>query len=228
MPASKKNSGKPPTGSPEDLGLSASEIELCEAAKKFSENAYAPYSGFHEGAAVRTSDGKIYGGANLENASYGLGICAAASALANANTSSQRQVLEIAVYGCDNSEEEVSDDPVFPCGRCRQLIHEASVRYGREIIVIACNEEMTRFAKAGISRLLPNAVGSVHFIGGIAVDEQEAEMIENIQSSLDERAEAFMKKEPLKTLKARRSGKKDDTLDGILKSISKKFGKPTL
>ena len=228
MTASTMRHASPMTGSSEELGLNKSEIELCDAARNFSENAYAPYSGFQVGAAVRTSDGKVYGGANLENASYGLSMCAEFAALSNANTHSKHQVLQIAIYGRPDTISEASNAPVFPCGGGRQVIQEAATRHKRDIIVLACNADMTRFAKAGISKLLPNAFEPMVQNAGIMYAEEEAEMIEVIQSSLDERAEAFLNKDPMRRQKDRLLNTKDEKLESILNNISKRSRKQPL
>lgn len=91
--------------------------ELMAEALKVRERAYAPYSQFRVGAAVRTRDGRIFVGCNVESSSYGLSICAERSALARAIAEGASNVVEVAV---------VADTPVPcpPCGACRQLISE--------------------------------------------------------------------------------------------------------
>mgnify|MGYP001603886940 CR=1 FL=1 len=92
--------------------------ELVVAAKNALENAYAPYSKFRVGAALRFADGTVVTGTNVENASYGLTLCAEVVAVAKAMDEGHRGGLEaVAVYG----EGTV---PVTPCGRCRQMLSE--------------------------------------------------------------------------------------------------------
>ena len=93
--------------------------ELLSAARAAYENAYAPYSGFKVGAALRTPGGQIFSGANVENASYGLGRCAEQSAIQAMNSAGQREFAELVVYAD-------APRPATPCGACRQVLHEFS------------------------------------------------------------------------------------------------------
>ena len=95
------------------------DAELLSAAKAAFANAYAPYSHFHVGAALRTPDGQVFGGANVENASYGLGRCAEQSAVQGMASTGGREFAQIVVY----SE---SSPPASPCGACRQVLFEFS------------------------------------------------------------------------------------------------------
>ena len=91
------------------------EDELVAAARSAHGNAYAPYSQFHVGAAVLASSGVIYAGANVESASYPVGICAERSAIAAAASAGERRIEAVAIV-------TDTDDPVCPCGMCRQMI----------------------------------------------------------------------------------------------------------
>lgn len=112
--------------------LSQSEREsLVARARDAMKNAYAPYSKFHVGAALLTADGKLFTGCNVENASYGLTICAERTAICSAvaQTSSTPQgKLRIRAIAVVNS----ANQPCSPCGACRQFIAE----FGPEIVVI--------------------------------------------------------------------------------------------
>lgn len=93
---------------------------LLHAARSAASTAYAPYSRFRVGAALAFDDGVIVTGANVENASYGLSLCAEAVAVASAMASGRRGgLIAIAVVGGFDTS-----GPVTPCGRCRQLLHE--------------------------------------------------------------------------------------------------------
>ena len=91
--------------------------KLIEAAKKVSQEAYAPFSGFKVGAALLTASGKIFTGCNVENSSYGLTNCAERTALFKAISEGEKDFVELAIY----SE---SDKVFYPCGACRQVLTE--------------------------------------------------------------------------------------------------------
>jgi cytidine deaminase len=90
---------------------------LVTAAKQARENAHAPYSNFRVGAAVRASSGRIFGGCNIENATYGLTVCAERVAIFKALSEGERNFDAIAVV---TDAEKLTP----PCGACRQLIWE--------------------------------------------------------------------------------------------------------
>ncbi len=91
--------------------------KLIQTALEYRKRAYAPYSGFLVGAAVEGESGKIYGGCNVENSSYGLTICAERVAVTRAVAEGERKIKAIAVA---TSSSELS----MPCGACRQVIIE--------------------------------------------------------------------------------------------------------
>lgn len=93
------------------------DTELIEAAKRVRELAYAPYSNFKVGAAVRTKAGKIFTGCNVESASYGLTVCAERVAIWKAVSEGEKELIEIAVVA---DTQELTP----PCGVCRQIIWE--------------------------------------------------------------------------------------------------------
>jgi cytidine deaminase len=140
-------------------GLSKEDQALVEAAQAASARAYAPYSGFAVGAAVRTGKKNIFTGANLENASYGVTMCGEVAALTRANTEDDLDIEVIAVVGHKFSEPADASQVVTPCGRCRQLIAEAAQLAKRDVRVLSCTGDLTRVVEATISELLPEAFG---------------------------------------------------------------------
>lgn len=140
--------------------LPKKDRDLITAARKAADNAYAPYSGFAVGAAARGTDGTIHIGANLENAAYGLGLCAEVSALTAANTSGEYNRLEaIAIVGFGFFPKMHVSEVVTPCGRCRQLISESAQLSGIDIEVFTCSGDLERIEQHKISELLPHVFG---------------------------------------------------------------------
>lgn len=91
--------------------------ELVEAAREARRGAYAPYSGFSVGAALLTTDGRVFTGCNVENVSFGLTLCAERVAVGSALAAGVMQFETIAIVS-DSTE------PVMPCGACRQVMAE--------------------------------------------------------------------------------------------------------
>lgn len=119
---------------------------LIEAARAAQAHAYAPYSQYRVGAALEAEDGAIYVGCNVENASYGLTICAERAAVAAAIVAGARRIRR-AVVVTD------SDPPAAPCGACRQVLHE----FGPDLAIDAVGP--SRSAHWTLGELLPAAFG---------------------------------------------------------------------
>jgi cytidine deaminase len=131
---------------------------LIASARVAAGHAYAPYSNFAVGAALLMVDGSIVTGANVENASYGLSLCAETVAIATASASGRmRDVVAIGIVGGLMGKQGV--EPILPCGRCRQILNEAA-QAGKHDIKIYCSG-LTGGAIAGysLSELLPHAFG---------------------------------------------------------------------
>ena len=94
--------------------------KLIKKAEEARNNAYAPYSKFAVGAALLTKNGKIYTGCNIENASYGLTVCAERNALFAAVGAGERKFTALCVVGD-------TEEPISPCGACRQVMAEFKV-----------------------------------------------------------------------------------------------------
>ena len=95
---------------------------LLVQARQAAKRAHCPYSNFHVGAAVRCEDGSVIDGCNIENASYGLSICAERVALFTAVSQGKRP-LELAV-SCIDAQTDASPSSRMPCGACRQVMQE--------------------------------------------------------------------------------------------------------
>jgi cytidine deaminase len=101
---------------------SAAATRLLRAARAAARRAYAPYSKFRVGAAVRAG-GRVFIGANVENASYGLSICAERAALFAAAAAGYRRVDAVAV-SCIDAKKDGNESALMPCGACRQVMAE--------------------------------------------------------------------------------------------------------
>jgi homotetrameric cytidine deaminase len=127
------------------------QAQLLAAARQARARAYAPYSGFAVGAAVRTRDGRIIGGANVENASYGLTLCAERAALTRALQEGCRpgEIVAVAVA----TEAAL---PTAPCGACRQWLHELAPE---ATVVCAGGPQAGPPLVTRVADLLPHAFG---------------------------------------------------------------------
>lgn len=120
--------------------------KLIDAARAAQRRAYAPYSNFHVGAALESEDGTIYTGCNVENASYGLTICAERAAICAAVAAGARKFRRAVVVS------DV-DPPAAPCGACRQVLAE----FGQELRIDGVGPAGT--ISWTIAQLLPAAFG---------------------------------------------------------------------
>jgi len=128
--------------------------ELIDLARAAAAKAYAPYSKFHVGCAVESTDGEVVTGANMENACYRLGLCAEQSALTAAQHAfGLAKVARMAVVGGS------SDTVCTPCGGCRQAIYEAACLSGRDIEIICANGDGSTVESHRINDLLPSGFG---------------------------------------------------------------------
>ena len=121
--------------------------DLATRAKAASANAYAPYSKFRVGAAVLTDDGQMFAGCNVENASYGLTICAERNAVFQMAAQAGRKIVAVAIY-------TPTPQPTAPCGACRQVINE----FGPDAVILSTCDGKETLRKT-LSELLPDAFG---------------------------------------------------------------------
>lgn len=135
-----------------DLG--PEDRELLERALEVRARAYAPYSNFSVGAAVRTRNAAIFCGCNVENSSYGLSVCAEVSSLTAAVAAGDPWVQTVAIVG---GPRDAVGGLITPCGRCRQWIAEFSETSRVDIRVVAADPTLTEASLIHISALLPGA-----------------------------------------------------------------------
>lgn len=133
--------------------LDSDDRKLVMAAMEAAKNAYAPYSGFSVGAAVRLSGGSIVKGANVENAAFPSGICAERSAISNciSNYGGEKPVA-IAIAAITGGD--LTEEPVSPCGNCRQVLAEEEFRNANHIRVILSGRNKIHVIES-CSHLLP-------------------------------------------------------------------------
>ncbi len=120
------------------------EAALIAAARQIQARAHAPYSNFHVGAALLGTDGTVYLGVNVENASYPVGICAERSAIARAVTDGARTFRAVAVA-------TDAPEPVMPCGMCAQNLLE----FAPDILVVAV-DKAGNVERATLREILPH------------------------------------------------------------------------
>lgn len=133
--------------------LDPMDRELLDAARAICRTAYAPYSGVHVGAALRTADGRVITGSNVENAAYGSTICAERMAVGRANAEGTRSFAAVAVAA--TGERLPDDQVVTPCGACRQVLHEMAAVTGTRTRVLMSTPGTDRVTIASLDELLP-------------------------------------------------------------------------
>jgi cytidine deaminase len=121
------------------------ETELIKKAKNARLKAYAPYSKFKVGAALLTKSGKVYTGANVENSTFGLTVCAERVAVFKAVTRGDKDFVKIAIVADKNP-------PITPCGACRQVLSE----FAKDLEIICANLK-GKVERYSLKELLPEA-----------------------------------------------------------------------
>jgi len=128
--------------------------DLIAAALVARAKAYAPYSQFLVGAAIRDEEGRIHSGCNVENAAYPLGICAEAGAVAAMVLAGGRQIVAVAIAGAGGGL-------VTPCGGCRQKLREFG---GGDLIIHICDEHGSLRRSFSLQELLPYSFGPENLV----------------------------------------------------------------
>ena len=132
--------------------------ELIRAAIRARENAYCPYSGYGVGAALLACSGRVYGGCNIENASYGVSNCAERTALFHAVSEGVKEFDRIVITG---GPEEGELQFCAPCGICRQALREFCDPKSFEIILAKSTEDYRTYT---LEQLLPESFGPENLI----------------------------------------------------------------
>lgn len=116
--------------------LDAADRELIDAAREATHRSYAPYSYFSVGAAARLANNTVVCGSNQENAAYPSGLCAERTTLFYANSRYPDQAVTTLAIAARNEQGEFLDDPIPPCGACRQVMLETEVRYRQPMRIL--------------------------------------------------------------------------------------------
>jgi len=120
----------------QDEELSELEREMIEKAKEATFNSYSPYSHFSVGAAIMLENGEVVTGSNQENSAFPSGLCAERTALFYANNKFPDTPITYLAIAARNSKGEFTEEPVYPCGACRQVFVEAVSRFKKTFKVI--------------------------------------------------------------------------------------------
>ena len=133
--------------------LNAADQQLMKEALKAAGNAYAPYSGFKVGAALRLASGKVVTGNNQENAAYPSGLCAERVALFSASSQYPDEIIETIAITIISPNKIT--EPISPCGSCRQVLAEYESKQDKKIRIIFSGETGKTITVDGIENLLP-------------------------------------------------------------------------
>ncbi len=134
--------------------LSEDDRRLIDAARRASQDSYAPYSHFRVGAAIALENGQIICGNNQENVAYPSGICAERCAMFHANALYPQTAPTTLAIAARNERGVFTETPVTPCGACRQVLLETEHRYGRPLRVLLYGERHI-FCIDSVVQLLP-------------------------------------------------------------------------
>jgi cytidine deaminase len=144
--------------------LESDEARLIMAARDATDRSHSPYSHFRVGCAIASKDGTIFTGANVENASYGLTMCAERTTLATAsNAGFGRSIVKIAITARFDVKSDAGlerTDPIVPCGACRQVMREFQDLAGEPMVILMdCFNDKLIMRMEDISSLLPKGFG---------------------------------------------------------------------
>jgi len=134
--------------------LTDEERHLLELAIEATQRSYAPYSRFHVGAAVRLDNGVEIIGCNQENAAYPSGLCAERTALFSAGAQYPDVGVNVLAIASRGTDGELLEEPVGPCGSCRQVIIESETRAGHPIRILLYGRKHV-YVMDGVRQLMP-------------------------------------------------------------------------
>ena len=134
--------------------LTPEERSLIEQAIEGTNRSYSPYSLFHVGAALKLQNGVTYIGCNQENAAFPAGICAERSAIFAAGAQYPDQPVVMLAIAARSREGEFTDEPVSPCGTCRQVLIETETRFQHPIRILLYGQRCV-YILDSIKQLMP-------------------------------------------------------------------------
>jgi len=134
--------------------LSDIDRSIINMAIEATDTSYAPHSHFRVGACVLLADGTIQRGCNQENAAFPAGICAERSAIFAAGAQHPEQAVKILAIAARDTQGELTQEPVSPCGTCRQVMIETEKRFGQPIHILLYGQRCV-YVMDGIHNLMP-------------------------------------------------------------------------
>lgn len=134
--------------------LSETERQLVQLAIQATDHSYVPYSHFHVGAALLLKNGETVIGCNQENAAFPAGICAERSAIFSAGAKYPDQPIMMMAIAARNDNGELQEEPISPCGPCRQVLIETEKRFKQPVRILLYGEKHV-YIVDGIKQLMP-------------------------------------------------------------------------
>ena len=134
--------------------LSQKEQHIIEMAIEGTNRSYTPYSHFHVGAGVLLNNGKEFIGCNQENAAFPAGLCAERTALFSAGAQYPNEPVKVLAIAARGTDGELTEEPVSPCGTCRQVIIETETRFNQQVIILLYGKQKI-YRMEGIRQLMP-------------------------------------------------------------------------
>ena len=134
--------------------LSADEQKAVQLALEGTNRSYTPYSRFHVGAGVILNNGEEFIGCNQENAAFPAGLCAERTALYAAGAQYPQEPVKILAIAARGTDNKLTEEPVSPCGTCRQVIIETETRFKQQVIILLYGKRCI-YRVEGIRQLMP-------------------------------------------------------------------------